>query len=236
MTNIIKQALSDKLQSIENLSDALTDKRIDFLETRAKELLHPAFEFLPDANVKAGYDTFYIYASLDRRSEILSINKRTFGTAYLNTYSTFIDSESEYKRLIFNGKVAELFLNDSELFDKLFAPTEFDEELNSLRDEAWTLRREVDKLEQIEAATLRNERITKFFNGEEIEFEEAKSVSYGYRKYDQISRVKKIRCVSFNKSKKKVTVEFTCKSWDDETPDRVVTYENLAMKYMEYYI
>lgn len=236
MTNIIKQALSDKLQSIENLNDALTDKRIDFLETRVKELLHPAFEFLPDAAVKAGYDTFYIYASSDRRNEILSINRRTYGTAYLNTYSTFIDSESEFTRLIFNGKIAELFLNDSELFNKLFAPTEFDEELNSLRDEAWALRKEIDRIERDEAATLKNERLTKFFNGEEIKFENPITLNYGAKKYDSINRVISVRSLSLNKSKKKATVEITCKSWDEESPNRVLTYENIPVKYLEYYI
>ena len=236
MTNIIKQALSDKLQSIENLNDALTDKRIDFLESRLKELLHPAFEFLPDAAVKAGYGTFYIYASSDMRNDILSINSRTFGTNYLNTYSTFIDSESEFKRLIFNGKVAELFLNDSELFGKIFAPTEFDEELTSLRDEGWALRKEIDRIERDEAATLKNERLTKFFNGEEIKFENPITLNYGAKKYDSINRVISVRSLSLNKSKKKATVEITCKAWDEESPNRVLTYENIPVKYLEYYI
>lgn len=236
MTNIIKQALSDRLQSIENLGDALTDKKTDFLETRVKELLHSAFEFLPDAAVKAGYDTFYIYASPDRRNEILSINSRTYGTNYLNTYSTFIDSESEFKRLIFNGKVAELFLNDSELFGKLFAPTEFDDELNSLRDEAWALRKEIDRIERDEAATLKHEKLTKFFNGEEIKFENPISISYGSKKYDYIARVISIRSLSLNKSKKKATVEVTCKAWDQEGSNRVLTLESIPVKYLEYYI
>ena len=236
MTNIIKQALSDKLQSIENLNNALTDKRTNFLESRVKELLHPAFEFLPGAAVKAGYDTFYIYASSDMRNDILSINSRIYGTNYLNTYSTFIDSESEFKRLIFNGKVAELFLNDSELFGKLFAPTEFDEELNSLEDEAWALRKEIDKIEQDEAATLKNERLTKFFNGEEIKFKNPITFNYGAKKYDYVARVISVRSLSLNKSKKKATIEFTCKSWDEETPNRILTCENIPVKYLEYYI
>lgn len=236
MTNIVKQALNEKLQSIENQIDTLTDKRTDYIHTRVKELLYPAFEFLPDAAIKIGYDSFYIYPSLDMRNEILSINSRTYGTNYLNTYSTFIDSESEFKRLIFNGKVAELFLNDSELFGKLFAPTEFDEELNSLRNESWSLQKEIDKIEQIEAATLKNEKLTKFFNGEEIKFENPISLNYGSKKYDYVTRVISVRNLSLNKSKKKATVEFTCKSWDEESPNLILTYENVPVKYLEYYI
>lgn len=236
MTNIVKQALNEKLQSIENQIDTLTDKRTDYIHTRVKELLHPAFEFLPDAAIKIGYDSFYIYPSLDMRNEILSINSRTYGTNYLNTYSTFIDSESEFKRLIFNGKVAELFLNDSELFGKLFAPTEFDEELNSLRNESWSLQKEIDKIEQQEIATLKHDKLTKLLNSEEIEFENPITLSYGAKKYDSIDRVISMKCLNFNKSKKKAIVQFTCKSWQHDGENYVSILDNIPVKYLEYYI
>lgn len=236
MTNIVKQALNEKLQSIENQIDTLTDKRTDSIHTRVKELLSTAFEFLPDATIKVGYDSFYIYPSSDMRNEILSINSRTYGTNYLNTYSTFIDSESEFKRLIFNGKVAELFLNDSELFGKLFAPTEFDEKLNSLKNESWSLQKEIDKIEQQEIATLKHDKLTKLFNSEEIELKELTTVFYGSKKYDNFIRVISIKCLNFNKSKKKATVQFTCKSWQHDGENIIRTLDNIAVKYLEHYI
>ena len=109
MTNIIKQTLIDRRTVIGEELQILAAQKNDLILKRAGELFKEVLKDFPQVSLGISYgDT--IYFNVDRK-EILSINSRSWvGNAnhYLNTYSTTIDSEFEYKRLIFNGRIAEI--------------------------------------------------------------------------------------------------------------------------------
>jgi len=104
MTNIIKQALIEKEAQINSELKALitTDKAMNI--HRAYQLL----DLTEDVEIRAHFGvSFCLY--LDGK-EILSINNRTYGKPYLNTYTTMMDSVFEFQRLVINGRIAEKFL------------------------------------------------------------------------------------------------------------------------------
>ena len=109
MTNIIKQTLIDRRTVIGEELQILGAQKNELFIKRAEELFKEVLKDFPQVSLGVSYgDT--IYFNVDRK-EILSINSRSWvGNAnhYLNTYSTTIDSEFEYKRLIFNGRIAEI--------------------------------------------------------------------------------------------------------------------------------
>lgn len=230
MTNIIKDTLQAKLDSIHANLEELTSTKNLMIADRAKQLLE-----IPDAlEVKVNHgDTITIYLE---GKDILSINQRTYGNPYLNTYSTMMDTEFEFKRLMFNGKIAEKFLNDSGMFLKLFDTFEdLQKQINSLRTEGFALKSEITKIALAEAAALQKAKRDKFQAGEPIEFEKLETISYGRGRWDSIQRVKRFRLIESSKSGKTVTIEFECQKYDS---DEVVKYvkENMKMTYLDYYL
>jgi hypothetical protein len=232
---ITKAALEERIANLQNQLRDLKSTDSQLLKERAEGLLESALAFYPEVEVQI-VDTYSdsIYVNVKdedgRLREILSIHSRSYGSDYLNTYATTLDTEFELKRLAFNGKVAELFLNDSDLFKKLFAPSEYTDAINQLRDEIYILERTLSETNrQIKQAAI-DEQVAKLKAGEEIKFEKPKSITTGSSKYDWADRVIAIKAEWT--SKKKVDVTFTCKAWMEEDPNRVWTKTGVHEKYI----
>jgi hypothetical protein len=232
---ITKTALEER---IANLKEQVRDLRAlnqQIMQERAVGLFESVLVDFPEVEVSArDYYSESIYVNVigeDKSSrEILSIHKRSYGSNYLSTYATTLDSKFEFRRLAFNGRIAELFLNDSELFEKLFTTTEHSETISQLTGEIFTAERALrDTIYKIEQAEV-DDRFAKLKAGEELEFKDLESIKIGYRIDDCIHRVAKIKAEW--SSKKKVNITFTCKSWYDETPYVTFTKEGILEKYL----
>jgi len=232
---ITKTALEERIANLQEQLRDLKSTDSQLLKERAEGLLESALAFYPEVEVQTVNtysDSIYVNVKDEdgRLREILSIHSRSYGSDYLNTYATTLDTEFELKRLAFNGKVAELFLNDSDLFKKLFAPSEHTGAINQLRDEIYILERTLNETNrQIKQAAI-DEQVAKLKAGEEIKFEKPKSITTGSSKYDWADRVIAIKAQWT--SKKKVDVTFTCKAWMEEDPDRVWTKTGVHEKYI----
>jgi len=232
---ITKAALEERIANLKNELRDLKSTDSQLLEERAERLLESALAFYPEAKVQTVNtysDSIYINVKDEdgRLREILSIHKREYSSDYLNTYATTLDTEFELKRLAFNGKVAELFLNDSDLFKKLFADSEYTNTIDQLLEEMFIAEKALyETNSKIQQAAL-DEKLAKLKAGQEIEFEKLKSITTGSHRYDTISRVVKIKAEWA--SKKKVNVTFTCKGWMEGDADAVLTREGIHEKYI----
>jgi hypothetical protein len=235
--NIIKQTLIEKKEATAKQINALLIERQMAFESRGAELLKPALETYPEVNLVYQYDCFQVRTG-SKYSDLISINNRHYyGEApsyYLNTYSTTIDTEFELKRLILNGKIAEMFLNDSDLGAKLFEKTDLCLQLNDLRDESRALERAIYEMEIQEQADRLADAVKKFESGDVIEFSKHVDFTYGHRKYDTAVRVIKIKLVDTPK-KGVVNVEVTSKGWSTDEP-HIQTLNNIKMKYVESFL
>ena len=238
MTNIIKKTLIDRRTVIGEELQILAAQKSDLILKRAGELFKEVLKDFPQVSLGISYgDT--IYFNVDRK-EILSINSRSWvGNAnhYLNTYSTTIDSEFEYKRLIFNGRIAEILYKGgmqlciNEIFVEDGLLKVWKEQVSELQKEDSTLRYAVSNMEKAEAEERKAKALESFFSGEEVAFDKIQSISYGRGKYDTVVRVSKLKCIDKNVSGKKVTVEFTCLSYDTDQ-EIVHTKEDIQTKYL----
>jgi len=235
MTNIIKNTLIEKRDQIQaDLEAALTTQK-NMIVQRAKQLLD-----IPDhVGVKVLYgDSIYLY--LDNR-EIFSIHMRTYGNPYLNTYSTMMEDKFEFERLVINGKIAEKFLYDKNMFEKLFASVD-DELVDSiikLENEIFQLEKEIKLIRQKEAEEVKQAALSNFLSGNQIKFKKMQTISYGRGKYDTVNRVVGIKMIDINKSGKKASVEFECQNWDygdDSAATTLYVKNDIQMKYLEDYI
>lgn len=240
MTNTIKQTLNDRLEVVTQELAALAEEKNSRIIGRVKEEFQDAMMFLPEVELKTAYhDT--VYFNFDNR-EILSIqSKGGYGgrekSYYLNTYSTWIEDDFELKRLMFNGMVASKLLADKETYSRIFARDEAFEEVVSKFQREWAeLTHAVREIERKEAADAKEKTMNNFFAGEEVEFNEMQNIQYSRRKWDTLSRVIKIKCLSYDKKKNSVTAEFTCQAWQKENPNQVYTYKDVKMKYLDYYL
>jgi hypothetical protein len=223
MTNIVKQTLIDRRNVILKEIQILGAQRNELIVKRAEELFKEVLEDFPETSLSISYgDTLYFNAE---RKEILSINSRSWSgnsNHYLNTYSTFVDTEFEYRRLIFNGKIAEVLYKGGmqSCIDQIFVEdgllASYKEQEEILRTEDYALSREIDKMNREEAEEKRAKVLESFYNGEEVEFDEMRTIQYGRGRYDAICRVMKLKCIDRNASGKKVTVEYTCLNYDKE--------------------
>ena len=223
MTNIVKQTLIDRRNVILQEIQILGAQRNELIVKRAEELFKEVLEDFPETSLSISYgDTLYFNAE---RKEILSINSRSWSgnsNHYLNTYSTFVDTEFEYRRLIFNGKIAEVLYKGGmqSCIDQIFVEdgllASYKEQEEILRTEDYALSREIDKMNREEAEEKRAKVLESFYNGEEVEFDEMRTIQYGGGRYDAICRVMKLKCIDRNASGKKVTVEYTCLNYDKE--------------------
>ena len=231
MTNIIKNTLIEKRDQIQvDLEAALTTQK-NMIVQRARQLLD-----IPDhveAKVQYG-DSIYLYLE---GKEIFSIHMRTYGNPYLNTYSTMMEDKFEFERLVINGKIAEKFLYDKNMFEKLFASVddELVDNIIKLENERFQLEKEIRLIEQKEAEDAKQAALKNFFEGNQIKFEKRQTISYGRGKYDTMNRVIGIKMLDTNKSKKKASIEFECENWNEEGTTKVIQLD-LQMKYLEDYI
>jgi len=240
MTNTIKQTLNDRLEVVTQELATLAAEKNSRIVERVKEEFQDAMKSVPEVTLKTAYhDT--VYFNFDSK-EILSIqSKGGYGgreiTYYLNTYSTWIEDDSELKRLMFNGKVAEKLLADKETYSRIFAKVEeFEEKVKKFQEEMMELQYAVREIERKEASEAKERAVKKFFSGEEIEFDEMKNIQYARGKWDCQNRVIKMKCLSLDKKKNAVTVEFTSQAWQREDPNKTYVYDNVKMKYLDYYI
>ena len=239
MTNIIKKTLIDRREVIGEELQALAAQKNDLILKRAEELFKEVLVDFPEVSLGISYgDT--IYFNVDRK-EILSINSRSWvGNAnhYLNTYSTNIDSEFEYKRLIFNGRIAEvlykggmqLCINQIFVEDGLLAI--YKEQINELYSENSILRSEIARIEREEAEERKAKALENFYVGNEVTLPRMTDVATGRGRYDAVTRVVKLKCIDKNVSGKKVTVQFTCLDWKDAEKEHTLTVEGIQTKYL----
>jgi hypothetical protein len=232
---ITKAALEERIANLKNELRDLKSTESQLLEERAERLLESALAFYPEAEVQTVNtysDSIYINVKDEdgRLREILSIHRREYSSDYLNTYATTLDTEFELKRLAFNGKVAELFLNDSDLFKKLFSDSEYTNTIDQLLEEMFIAEKALyETNSKIHQAAI-DEKVAKLKAGEEIKFEKPKNITTGSSKYDWADRVIAIKAEWT--SKKKVDVTFTCKAWMEEDPNRVWTKTGVHEKYI----
>jgi hypothetical protein len=232
---ITRAALEEKKAALHVRINELDAIRQQAIKDRTRDSLAHALSLYSPTEVtivNRYLDSVYINVndSEGRQTEILSINIRSYASNYLNTYTTTIESEFELTRLVFVGRVAEMFLNDPELYNKLFAPTETDEEhsqlINELHDVEKTLRETKNAITQ----ALIDDRLNKLKAGHELEFEDLKTISYGRGKWDCIFRVAKMKAEWI--SNKKANVTFTCKYWGSEDTYEIVTKTGILDKYL----
>ena len=238
MTNIIKQTLIDRRTVIAEELQILAAQKSDLILKRAGELFKEVLKDFPQVSLGISYgDT--IYFNVDRK-EILSINSRSWvgnSNHYLNTYSTTIDSEFEYKRLIFNGRIAEILYKGgmNECINTIFVEDGllkvWKEQVSELHSENSILRSEIDRMNREEADMRKAKALENFYTGEEVVLDKLQTINYGRGRYDAVTRVVKLKCINKNTSGKKVTVEFTCLSYDTDQ-EIVHTKEDIQTKYL----
>lgn len=220
MTNIVKETLLEKQATLLDSIDGLVAAEKQVILNRAKEAFVEALDFLP-VELTMGYDTIYFKVE---GKEILSINSKYEKQYYLNTYSTWIESDFELKRLIFNGMVAKVVLVNPNVYNEIFAKTEFREEIAVLKGQLYAIKREVEAINVAEAAKAKEEKKARLVAGEEIEFNKLGTISYGPGKYNIVDRVKSIKVEMT--SKVKGTVTFKLQNYFEET-FQTYTKENI---------
>tara|TARA_R110000822_G_scaffold254058_1_gene380447 strand:+ start:1420 stop:2187 length:768 start_codon:yes stop_codon:yes gene_type:complete len=228
MTNIVKQTLIDRRNVILQEIQTSEAQRNELIVKRAEELFKEVLVDFPEISLSFSYgDTLYF--NVDKK-EIFSITSRRWGkdsNHYLNArstdfYSFNVNSEFEYRRLIFNGKVAEVLYKGGmqSCIDQIFVEddllTIYKEQSDVLHTEDYALSREIDKMNREEAEEKRAKVLESFYNGEEVTFDEMRNIEYGRGRYDTVCRVVKLKCIDKNASGKKVTIEYTCLNYDRE--------------------
>lgn len=209
MTNIVKQTLVEKQDAlVEKLDNLLTAEK-EIILSRVKTFFKEAIDYL-EVEATIGYET--VYFKMEGK-EILSINKRYVDKPYLNIFDTFIEGDFELRRLIFNGMIAKIVLENSNIYDEIFADTELKEEIKTSREQFYIIKNEIHTIEVQERANLLEEKKKKLIGGQEIEFEELKVIDYASKQW--MSRVKSIK-VDMT-SKVKGTVTFKVQNWGGET-------------------
>jgi len=232
---ITKKVLENQIATLQEKQQDLTNLQREVLVNRINELFGDIIKDFPEVQVKITHgfsDAIYFnYKREDGRlSEILSINHRSYGSDYLNTYATTLDTDFEFRRLVFNGRIAEKFLEDSELFKKIFAPTEFTKPISDVQEEIYQTKDELKRVQnQIKSQEI-EEKKQRLKAGEEIKFEEPKEIAYGSARNKKVNRV--ISMKAKWTSKKKVDVTFICKNWDERQPDYEYTREGIHEDYI----
>ena len=239
---IIKAALTEKMNAVNEACNVLDKESKEERKEIFEKLFADELVSYADVAVEMGYSGIYFKIG---HKEIASINERGYGSRakeiYFNTYSTTCDDEYEFRRLIFNGKIAERMLNDMEGILKAFeTPFSKKEELDTLQQEYFALQGEI-KQKEYQMAEAKKQDIIGKLNGEGIEWEVGKSFEFN-RQWSSY-QVKKVRIVKATKSGKTVGLEVTYVRYkwvDDENggsmrvsdEDAVVTYERIRMDYV----
>jgi hypothetical protein len=242
---IVKAALIEKRSAI-NITclalekEAKEEKKAIFEELFADELVSYA-----DVAVEVGYSGIVFKIG---HKEIGSINERSYWRDedkdkkyYFNTYSTMCEDDFEFKRLIFNGKIALRMWTDMDSIKEAFMiPFSKKEELDILSKEYQILSAEIQQKDyQMQEA--RKQDIIDKLNGEGVEWTSGKSFEFNRQWSSYL--VKKLKINKATKSGKTVDLEVTYAlydwSYDEEgnskridKEDRIATHEGIKMEYV----
>jgi hypothetical protein len=242
---IVKAALIEKRDAIETAHTALTKEATEEKKAVFEELF--ADELVSYADVKVSVGSSSIFFSVDNR-EIGSINERSYWREddtdkkfYFNTYSTMCETEFEFKRLMFNGRIALRMWTDMDSIKEAFmVPFTKKEELDALASEYEILTKEIREKEY-QVKKIKREEFTEMLHGEGIEWNPGKYFEFS-RQWSSY-QVKKVKITKTTKSGKTADLEVTYGTWDyvyDEEgngqrvvkEDRVVTHEKIKMEYV----
>ena len=242
MTNIknfeiIKATLLEKKKAIQDQIDALCDESAKEVTELFKEVFAEQLASYPDVELKANRNA--VAFRIDRK-DICNIYSRSYYNRkgyYLNTYATTIEDEFEYKRLIFNGKVAEKILSNQDLIQDTFdAPFSKKEELDAAQEEYYAIEGEIRNQDHKIQQAKKDEVMIKLM-GEGMEWEPGKTFEFN-RQWSSY-QVKKVRVFNATKSGKTVDLEvaYAQYDWDAdgnrvEGKDRIVTHEKIKMEYV----
>jgi hypothetical protein len=242
---IVKAALIEKRDAIELAHTALTkeateEKKVIFEKLFADELVSYA-----DVTVEVGYSGMYFKIG---NKEIGSISERSYWREddtdkkyYFNTYATTCEDDFEFKRLIFNGKIALRMWTDMDSIKEAFkVPFSKKEELDALASEYEILTKEIREKEY-QVKKIKREEFTEMLHGEGVEWNPGNYFEFN-RQWSSY-QVKKVKIVKTTKSGKTVDLEVTYGNWDYvyddegngkrvEKEDRVVTHEKIRMDYV----
>ena len=242
MTNIknfeiVKATLLEKKEAIQKQIDALCDESKGEVTELFKEVFAEQLASYADVELKANNNAV---AFRIKHKDICNIYSRSYyGTKgyYLNTYATTIEDEFEYKRLIFNGKIAEKILSNPDLVQETFdAPFSKKAELNALQEEFYAIEGEIRNQNNKIQEAKKDEVMIKLM-GEGMEWEPGKTFELN-RQWSSY-QVKKVKVLNATKSGKTVDLEVTYAQYDwdadgnrTEGDDRIVTHEKIKMEYV----
>ena len=242
MTNIknfeiVKATLLEKKKAIQDQIDALCDESAKEVTELFKEVFAEQLASYPDVELKANRNA--VAFRIDRK-DICNIYSRSYYNRkgyYLNTYATTIEDEFEYKRLIFNGKIAEKILSNQDLIQDTFdAPFSKKEELDAAQEEYYAIEGEIRNQDHKIQQAKKDEVMVKLM-GEGMEWEPGKTFEFN-RQWSSY-QVKKVRVFNATKSGKTVDLEVTYAQYDwdannnrIEVADRIVTHEKIKMEYV----
>ena len=242
---IVKAALIEKRNAIELAHTALVKEAKAEKKAIFEKLFADEVSSYPEVQIKEGYSN--IYFSVDGK-EIGSISERSYWRDadtdkrfYFNTYSTMCETEFEFKRLMFNGRIAEKMMTDMDSIKEAFAtPYTKKEELDALAGEYEILTREI-KEKEYEAKKIKREEFIEKLHGEGVEWTPGKPFEFN-RQWTSY-QAKKVKITKTTKSGKTADLEVTYGNWDwiyDEEgnskrvdkEDKVVTHEKIRMDYV----
>jgi hypothetical protein len=242
---IVKAALLEKRDAIELAHSALEKEAKEEKKAIFEKLFEEELSYSPEIVINISPSS--ISFSVENR-EIASICERSYWRAedtdrkfYFNTYSTMCETEFEFKRLIFNGRIAGRMLTDMDSIKAAFmVPFSKKEELNALAGEYQILTSEIrSKDNQIDV--IKRQEFTQKLYGEGVEWNPGKTFIFN-RQWSSY-QVKKVRVIKATKSGKTADLEVTYGTWDYtyddegngkriEKEDRVVTHEGIKMDYV----
>ena len=242
MTNIknfeiVKATLLEKKEAIQKQIDALCVESNEEVTELFKEAFAEQLASYADVELKANSNAV---AFRIKRKDICNIYSRSYFNRtgyYLNTYATTVEDEFEYKRLIFNGKIAEKILSNPDLVQETFdAPFSKKAELNALQEEFYAIEGEIRNQNNKIQQAKKDEVMVKLM-GEGMEWEAGKMFEFN-RQWSSY-QVKKVRVFNATKSGKTVDLEvaYAQYDWDAngnrvEGEDRIVTHEKIKMEYV----
>jgi hypothetical protein len=242
---IVKAALIEKRDAIELTCSALEKEAKEEKKAIFEKLFEEELSYYPEVEVNV--TTSNIYFSVEHK-DIASINERSYWREddkdkkfYFNTYSTMCETEFEFKRLIFNGRIAGRMLTDMDSIKEAFAiPFSKKLGLDGFKAEYQILSSEIKQKDYQMSEIKKGEFLEKLY-GEGVELDS--------NKYFEFSRtwgsymVKKIRVIKATKSGKTADLEVTYAQhdwvYDDEgdgtrieKEGRIATHEGIKMEYV----
>lgn len=242
---IVKAALLEKRDAVELAHSALMKEATEEKKAIFEKLF--ADELVSYADVVVIIGSGSIFFRVENK-EIGSINGRSYWREddtdrkfYFNTYTTMCESEFEFKRLIFNGRIAARMLTDMDSIKEAFmVPFSKKAELDALANEYQILTKEI-KEKEYEVKKIKREEFTEKLHGEGVEWTPGKTFTFNRQWYSY--QVKKVKITKTTKSGKTADLEVTYGTWDYvyddegngsrvEKEDRVVTHEKIRMDYV----